>query len=55
LEEIQIAGSRERVEEWLAEDVPDTFDGVHISFDSPSGYPGILSVTFNTEKGPVRI
>ncbi|MCL2785306.1 MAG: VOC family protein, partial [Propionibacteriaceae bacterium] len=26
--EIQIAGSRERVEEWLAEDVPDNFDDV---------------------------
>ena len=55
LEELQIAGSRERVEEWLGETVPDVFDSVHISFDSPSGYPGVVSATFSTPNGPVRI
>ena len=55
LEEIEIAGSRERVEEWLDEDLPEVFDGVKISFDSPSGYPGLVSVTFSTSTGLVRI
>ncbi|MDR2929581.1 MAG: VOC family protein [Propionibacteriaceae bacterium] len=55
LDEIQIAGSRERVSDWLGQPVPDVFDGVKISFDSPSGYPGVMSVTFDTDHGPVRI
>jgi len=55
LEEIQIGGSRDRVEEWLGQDVPEIFDGVKITFDSPSGYPGVMSVTFSTPNGLVRI
>ncbi|MDR0488055.1 MAG: VOC family protein [Propionibacteriaceae bacterium] len=55
LEEIEIAGHRERIEEWLGEELPDVFDGVKINFDAPNGYPGIMSVTFSTENGPVRI
>ena len=55
LEGIEIAGSKERVSDWLGQDVPDDFDGVAISFTSPSGYPGLLSATFSTPKGLVRI
>ncbi len=55
LTEMQIAGSRERVAEWVGAEIPDVFDGVDISFDSPSGYPGVMSVTFSTANGPVRI
>ena len=55
LEEIQIGGSRDRVEEWLGQDVPEMFDGVKITFDSPSGYPGMVSATFATADGSVRI
>ena len=55
LTEVEIAGSRERVEDWLGKDVPDVFDGVKINFDAPSGYPGIISVTFATDNGLVRI
>ena len=55
LEEIQIGGSRDRVEEWLGQDVPEIFDGVKITFDSPSGYPGMVSATFATANGSVRI
>ncbi|MCL1906382.1 MAG: VOC family protein [Propionibacteriaceae bacterium] len=55
LHEIEIAGSRQRVEEWLGEELPDNFDSVNINFDAPSGYPGIMSVTFSTDKGLVRI
>jgi len=52
---LEIAGSRARVEDWLGEAVPDVFDGVTVSFDSPSGYPGVEAVTFQTAHGPVRI
>ncbi|MCL2483388.1 MAG: VOC family protein [Propionibacteriaceae bacterium] len=55
LDEIQIAGSRERVNEWLGQDLPDDFDGVKITFDSPSGYPGVVSASFTTPGGVVRI
>jgi len=55
LESLQIAGSRERVNEWLGQDLPEVFDGVTITFDSPSGYPGVLSATFATPNGAVRI
>jgi len=55
LKELQIAGSRKRVEKWLGQPVPANFDEVKITFDSPSGYPGVSVVTFETEAGPVRI
>jgi hypothetical protein len=55
LEELQIAGNRDRVSEWLAQDIPEVFDGVAITFDSPSGYPGVMSATFSTDHGSVRI
>ena len=55
LEELDIAGQRSRVEEWIGEDVPEVFDGVKITFNAPSGYPGIMSVTFSTENGLVKI
>jgi hypothetical protein len=55
LQQIQIAGSRERVAEWLGQAVPDDFDGVKIVFDSPSGYPGVVSATFSGAAGDVRI
>ncbi|MDR0848782.1 MAG: VOC family protein [Propionibacteriaceae bacterium] len=55
LAEVQIAGSRDRVEEWLGEPVPEVFDDVTLAFDSPSGYPGVVSVTFSTPNGLVRV
>jgi hypothetical protein len=55
LKDIEIAGNRQRVENWLGESVPRVFDGVGIDFSSPSGYPGVQSVTFVTHAGEVRI
>jgi len=55
LESLQIAGSAERVAEWLGQPVPEDFDGVRLDFDSPSGYPGVVSVSFATPSGSVRI
>jgi hypothetical protein len=55
LAELEIAGSRERVRDWLDAELTEVFDGVRIRFDSPSGYPGLVSVTFATPSGLVRI
>ncbi len=56
VEEIDIAGSKPRVEDWLGTQIGDTFDGVRLTFESPNGMPGIDGITFNTpDKGVVRI
>lgn len=55
IKSIEIAGNRQRVEDWLGAPVAAQFDGIGFDFSSPSGYPGIQSVTFVTSKGEVRI
>lgn len=55
LTEIEIAGNRKRVEDWLGATVGDEFDGVDVRFTAQNGQPGIDAVTFNTPRGPVRI
>ncbi len=53
---IEIAGSRDRVEDWIGERFTETFDGVGLHFTSPHGAPGVLAVTFDVPgKGLVRI
>jgi hypothetical protein len=55
LVQLDIAGHRDRVEQWLGVPVTEVFDGVTLNFDSPSGYPGLTAVTFETPGGRVRI
>ncbi|MFT8395835.1 VOC family protein [Propionibacterium sp.] len=56
LTSLEIAGSRQRVEEWIGHTVPDVFDGITIEFTSPNGHPGINAAVFATpDKGLVRI
>lgn len=55
LQEMEIAGTRARVEEWLGAAVGEEFDGVRINFTSPHGQPGLDAATFKTAKGLVRI
>ena len=55
LSALEISGSRKRVEDWIGLEVPEVFDGVEFSFHSPSGYPGLDAVTFETSNGTVRI
>ncbi|MCA0296405.1 MAG: VOC family protein [Actinobacteria bacterium] len=55
LDRIEIAGTRSRVEEWLGIVLEEMFDGVKIKFSSPNGQPGILSATFLTPNGKVKI
>ncbi|ALD63286.1 VOC family protein [Glutamicibacter soli] len=53
ISEINIAGSRERVLEWLGQPENVNLGPVTTKYQAPNGTPGILSVTFNTAKGTV--
>ncbi|WP_313811503.1 VOC family protein [Glutamicibacter sp.] len=53
ISEISIAGSRERVLEWLGQPENVNLGGVTTTYQAPNGTPGILSVTFETAKGTV--
>ena len=52
---LTIAGSSERVTEWLGTEVEETLDGVRVQWIAPNGTPGIMSVTFETSDGPIEI
>ncbi|AUZ86492.1 VOC family protein [Arthrobacter sp. TmT3-37] len=52
---LTIAGSSERVTEWLGTEVEETLDGVQVQWIAPNGTPGIMSVTFETADGRIEI
>jgi hypothetical protein len=52
---LTIAGSAERVTEWLGEPVEKPLEDVAVNWIAPHGTPGILSVTFETASGAVTI
>jgi hypothetical protein len=53
---VEISGSKERVDEWLGQEVDGSFDGTEFVFNSPNGQPGIDAVTFVThDRQIVRI
>ncbi|WP_104168328.1 VOC family protein [Arthrobacter sp. SX1312] len=52
---LTIAGSSERVTDWLGTDVERTLDGVQVQWIAPNGTPGVMSVTFETDSGRVEI
>ncbi|MDR1808260.1 MAG: VOC family protein [Propionibacteriaceae bacterium] len=53
--ELDIAGSRQRVEQWLGCSVDEVSETVTLTFESPSGYPGLTAVVVDSPKGKVRI
>ena len=55
LVKIFIAGSRQRVSDWLGFDLVDSFDGVEFKFISPNGQPGLDAAKFKTPQGTVKI
>lgn len=56
LDTIEISGSRDRVEDWLGEALPDQLEGINFEFTSPNGHPGINAAILDTPaKGLVRI
>lgn len=52
---LQIAGSPERVCEWLGLPADETSTVINFTFIAPHGTPGLLSVTFDTPEGPITI
>ncbi len=52
---LQIAGSRERLREWLDTNDPKPIPEVGIDWIAPNGTPGLMSVTFSTPQGEVVI
>ncbi|MDQ4490414.1 VOC family protein [Sinomonas sp. ASV486] len=55
MSKLTIAGSAERVTEWLGEPVEKPLEDVDVEWVSPKGTPGIMSVTFDTTNGAVII
>ncbi len=55
LSALTIAGSAERVTEWLGTPAAHPLDNVDVEWIAPNGTPGIMSVTFETSRGSVRI
>jgi hypothetical protein len=52
---LQIAGDPRRVTEWLGRAPEETSSTIKFDFVAPHGTPGLLSVTFDTPKGPITI
>lgn len=52
---ITIAGDPDRVRSWLGGEQEFGTDGVEYDFIAPHGTPGLMSVTFNTARGPVEV
>lgn len=56
LTEVELGGSRERVEEWLGEPIPDQVEGITFTFTNPYGHPGINAATFDVPgRGLIRL
>lgn len=52
---IELAGSRQRVEDWLGQEVDGSLDGVALNFHAENGHPGLDAITFCTPQGEVRV
>ncbi|MFF5793943.1 VOC family protein [Paeniglutamicibacter sp. NPDC012692] len=52
---ISIAGSSERVADWLGQPEQLPVGDVTVNWQAPNGTPGILSVTFETPKGSITL
>jgi hypothetical protein len=55
LASLTIAGSAERLTEWLGQPVEQPLEDVAVEWIAPRGTPGIMSVTFETANGNVTI
>jgi Glyoxalase-like domain len=52
---LEIAGSRDRVAEWLGDPDQDPMIDVEVQWLAPHGTPGLLAASFDTPGGVVRI
>lgn len=52
---IEIAGHRDRVDEWLGGSAEQIVEDVDLDWTSPEGDPGVIAAVFSTPRGEVRI
>jgi hypothetical protein len=52
---IELAGNRERVDEWLGGETDQVLQDVQIDWIAPNGQPGLEAAVFSTPRGRVRI
>jgi Glyoxalase-like domain len=52
---LEIAGSRQRVAEWLGTPATDPMPDIKVDWLAPHGTPGLLAASFETSDGVVRI
>ena len=55
LTSLDIAGSPQRLADWLGEPLIDALEDIEVNWTAPNGLPGIMSATFSTPNGDVRI
>lgn len=52
---LDIAGSPQRLSDWLGEPAIDALGDIDVNWNAPHGQPGILAATFSTPAGDVRL
>ena len=52
---LDIAGSPQRLSDWLGEPAVHALEQIDVNWTAPHGLPGIMAVTFRTPQGDVRI
>ncbi|MCD9154059.1 VOC family protein [Aeromicrobium duanguangcaii] len=52
---LEIAGSPERLSDWMGEPAVGALEDIEVRWVAPNGAPGILAAEFDTPNGPVRI
>lgn len=52
---LDIAGSPQRLSDWLGETAVDALEQIDVNWTAPHGLPGIMAATFRTPAGDVRI
>ena len=53
--ELELAGSPQRLNDWLGIEVGPVFDGISLRFTAEHGTPGLDAVSFRTSNGIVRV
>ena len=55
LTSLDIAGSPDRLSDWLGEPAIDALGDINVNWTAPNGLPGIMAATFSTPAGEIRI
>lgn len=52
---LTLAGNQDRVLEWLGSPAVSPAEGLNVSYEAPSGTPGLMSVTFQCPRGSITL